>query len=50
MKEIQEKNAIFIDISNNNKEFISKIFSYFYCLLQEKKEFKFYIKIILILI
>ena len=51
IKNDKEKNNLFIqDVNTNDKDFTNKIFKYFYSLFQEKKEFKIFLKFILIFI
>ena len=51
MKNVNRKNALFIrDIDSNEQSFTLRIFPYFYSLYEEKKEFKSFIKYILLFI
>ena len=45
-----ENNMIFHDINTNNKRFTNKIYNYFYNLFFNKKEFKSFFKIVIIVI
>ena len=45
-----ENNMIFHDINANDKKFANKIYNYFYTLFFDKKEFKSFFKIVIIII
>ena len=51
MKNVKRKNSLFIrDINSNDQTFTFRIFRYFYSLYEEKREFKAFIKCILLFI
>ena len=50
MKDNKGENTIFIDMNSNEKNFLNKIYYYFYSLFEVKKEYNFFIKSLLLLI